>query len=242
MPTIMQWLRKMQPAYEFHLAGLFLIAIFMATLISFPAFKGMHLVLLFIASLAFAIGFSIWSWPTVKKVWDHPAIKVLTVIIHLFVLLTSAILARNVVASAIGLPPQDFEVSVGLIALVYYVPTWAMFVSILVGIFAFFLYLIGLFIGTVNRPFKETVKLLGHAAGALAICFYSFYVFDFAYKNEKSLYPFVRWVALLGDFQRVVAYPGFGATERIRLHENGVISVATVENNTVVIRVRVYEQ
>lgn len=242
MRTFFQWLRNLQPAYQAHLAGLFFIAIFMLAVLAFADFKGTHQGLLFLASLAFAIGFSIWCWPTVKIVWVHPVGKALIVIVHLFVLLFAAILARNVVASALGLPPQDFDVSVSFIALVFYIPAWSMVVSILVGISAFFLYFIGLLIGVFNRPFRETVKLFGHAAGALAICIYSSSVFDFANKNEKSLHPLVRWVALFGDFQSAEAYPGVGATERIRLHENGVISVATVENNAVVIRVRKYEQ
>lgn len=242
MGSFLQWLRNMQPAYQAHLAGLFLVVIFMLVVLAFPAFKGTHQGLLFLASLAFSIGFSIWCWPTAKKVWEHPVGRALIVIPHLFVLLFSAILARNVVASALRLPPQDFDVSVSFIALVFYIPAWSMVVSILVGIFAFFLYSIGLLIGVFNRPLKETAKLFGHAAGALAICIYSSSVFDFANKNEKSLHPLVRWVALFGDFQNAEAYPGVGAAERIRLHENGVISVATVENNTVVIRVRKYEQ
>lgn len=208
---------------------------------SFPAFKATHQGLLLLASLAFSIGFSIWCWTTAKKVWEHPVGRALIVILHLFVLLFAAILARNVVASALGLPSQDFDVSVSFIALVFYIPAWSMVVSIFVGISALFLYITALLIGAFNRPFKETAKLFGHAAGALAICIYSYSVFDFAHKNEKSLHPLVRWVALFGDFQSAEAYPRVGATERIRLHENGVISVATVENNTVVIRVRKYE-
>lgn len=232
----------MQPAYQAHLVGLVFIAIFMLVVFVFPAFKGTHQGLLLLASLAFAIGFSIRCWPTVKKVWEHPVGSVLIVIPHLFVLLFAAILARNVVASALGLPPQDFDVSVSFIALLFYIPAWAMVVSILVGIFAFLLYVIALLIGLFNRPFKETAKLFGHAAGAFAICIYTSAVFEFANKNEKSLHPLVRWVALFGDFQSAGTYPGIGAAERIRLHENGVISVATIENNTVVIRVRKYEQ
>ena len=103
------------------------------------------------------------------------------------------------------------------------------------------MYVVGLLIGALNRPFKETAKLFGHAAGALAICVFSSSVFDFANKNETSLHPLVKWVALFGDFQSAEAYPGVGAADRSRLHENGVIFVATVEENTVVIRVRKYE-
>jgi hypothetical protein len=232
----------MQPSYQANLTGLFFIAIFLLAALAFPAFKGTHQVMLFIASLAFAIGFLIWGWPTVKKVWLHPVGRTLIVILHLFVLLFAAILARSVVASALGLPPQDFDVSVSFITLLFYIPAWSIVVSIVLGISSFFLYFIGLLIGAFNRPFKETAKLFGYAAGALAICIYSSSVFEFANNNEKSLHPLVRWVALFGDFQSSKDYPGVGANERIRLHENGVISVATVENNTVVVRVRKYTQ
>ncbi|KAA0693262.1 hypothetical protein DT594_15425 [Halopseudomonas laoshanensis] len=232
----------MHPAYQAHLAGLIFIAILALGVFVFPASKGTHQGLLFLASLAFAIGFSIWSWPKVKEVWRHPIGRALIIIPHLFVLLLAVTIAKNVVASALGLPPQDFDVSVNFIALLFYIPAWSIVVSILVGIFAFLLYVIALFVGVFRHPFKETAKLFGHAAGALAICIYSSSVFDFANNNEKSLHPLVRWVAFFGDFQSADAYPGIGAAERIRLHENGVISVATAENNTVVIRVRKYEQ
>lgn len=241
MPTFFQWLLNMRPTYQAHLVGLIVIAIFMLAVFIFPAFKGTHQGLLFLASLAFAIGFSIWCWPTAKKVWEHPVGKALIIILHLFVLLLAATLARNVVASALGLPPQDFEVSVSFITLVFYIPAWSIVVTILVGIFALFLSVISILISAFNHSFKETAKLFGHAVGALAICIYSSSVFEFANKNEKSLHSLVRWVALFGDFQSAEAYPGTGTTERIRLHENGVISAATVENNTVVIRVRKYE-
>lgn len=241
MRNFFQRISNMQPAYQAHLVGFIFIVIFMFVVIAFPTFKGMHQSLLFLTSLAFAIGFSIWCWPTVKKVWEHPVGRTLIVILHLFVILLSAILARNVVASALGLPPQDFEMSVSFITFLFYIPAWSIVVSILVGVFTFILYIIGLIIGAFHRPLKESAKLFGHAAGSLAICIYSPAVFDFANKNEKSLHPLVRSVALFGDFQSAEAYPGIGATERIRLHANGVISVATVENNTVVIRVRKYE-
>ena len=241
MHNFLQWLRNIKPAYQVHLAGLFFIAIFMLSVFVFSDFKVAHQVFLFLASLAFAIGFSIWCWPTARKVWRHPIGKALTVILHLFVLLFAAILARNVVASALGLPPQDFDVSVSFIALLFYIPAWSIVVSIIVAVVAFFLSFIGLLIGMFNRPFKETAKLFGHAAGALAICIYSSSVFDFASDNQNFLYPLVRWVAFLGDFQNAEAYPGVSATERIRFHENGVISIATVEDNTVVIQVRKYD-
>lgn len=120
MRISLQLLRNMQSTYQAHLVGLLFIVISMLPgMLAFPASKSIQQGLLFLASLAFAVGFSIWCWPTVKKAWKHPVGKALIVILHLFILLFAAILARNVVASALGLPPQDFDVSVSVISLVF---------------------------------------------------------------------------------------------------------------------------
>lgn len=207
-----------------------------------PTLKALHQGLLLTASLMFALGFSVWCKPAMQRIWENPVARLVVIVPHLLVILLAAGLARNVVSSALGLPPQDFDVTVGLLTFVFYVPIWSLIVSFVVGIVALLLYLGGLSIGLFQRPFRESVKLFGQAAGALAICFYSSAIFDFAQSNQESLHPFIKWVALYGDFQTAPLYPGVGPQERVRLHENGVISSASVENNTVVVRVKRYEQ
>lgn len=231
----------MQPAYKAYLVGLIFIVIFTLTGAWFPTFKVTHQVLLFIASLAFATGFMGWSWPIVRKAWAHPVGRVLIVILNLIVLIFAAILARNLVASALGLPPQDFDISVSFLALMFYLPAWSIVLSIVLGISAIFLLFTGFFAGTLDSTGMKTIKFFGHSAGALLMCSYSSIGFDFINKNENQLYPIVKWVAFFGDFQSAKNYPGIAATERIRLHENGIISVATIENNSVIIRVRKHE-
>ena len=80
--------------------------------------------------------------------------------------------------------------------------------------------------------------LFAHAMGAFAISYYAITTFDFSSTNAKTLHPLVKWVAYVGDFQPSLAYPGIQANERVRLHENGVISSAVIENGEVVIYVR----
>lgn len=228
----------MQPAYQAYLVGFIFVVFFTFAGAAFPTLLVTKLVLVILASLAFAIGFLVWSWPMVRKSWAHPAGRILIVILNLIVLIFAAILARNVVASALGLPPQDFDISVSFMALLFYVPAWSIVLSIVLGISSIFLYFIGLMAGTIDHTGKKTIKLLGHSMGAFAICFFSYSGFDLINRNETYLYSVVKWVAFFGDFQNANKYPNIAASERVRLHENGVISSATVENNEVVIRVR----
>lgn len=206
-----------------------------------PSLKALHQGLLFTASIMFALGFAVWCKPAVQRVWENSVARLIVIVPHLLVILLAAGYARNVVSSALGLPPQDFDVTVGLLTLVFYVPIWSLIVSFVVGVVAVLLYMGGLLIGVFQRPFSESVKLFGQAGGAFAICFYSSTIFDFAQSNQESIHPFIKWVALYGDFQTAPLYPGIGPQERVRLHENGVISSASVENNTVVVRVKRYE-
>lgn len=235
------WFNNMRLANQLQLAGLALLVVFALTVAFDPSTRVLQQALLFCASLAFTSGFVVWFWPAFSNVWGCHFGKLLVLTLHVFVLLFAAVLSRNVVASALGLPPQDFDITVSLVAIAFYVPAWSLVVSILGGAIAFILYAYGLLIGLLRRPFGESAKLFGHSAGALAICFYSGAVFDFSSKHEKSLHPLVKWVALFSDFQNAKLYPGVAANERVRLHENGVVSSASVENNTVVIHVRKYE-
>lgn len=242
MNTMLTHLRKVKLTYKLHLSGLLLVAIALIVTLAIPSLKLLSQGLLFSASFAFAIGFAVWCEPVIRKVWSHPVARLLVLVPHFVVLLFAAAIARNVVAAAIGLPPQDFDLTVGLLTLVFYIPAWSIVVSFAVGVVAFLLYIAGLFIGLLKRPFKETAKLFGQAAGAVAIGIYSSAIFDFANSHQDSLYPLVKWVALFADFQSAPSYPGVSPTERIRLHENGVISSATVQDKTVIIQVRKYEQ
>lgn len=241
MRIILQRLRNIPLVYQAYFVGVFFFVIYMITLFVFPSFVLGRYSFILISAFFFVIGFFMWCWPAVKKIWLHPVGSTFIVVLHLFALLLSAILARNVVAAALGLPPQDFDVSVSFMALLLYVPAWSVVVSVPIGFFALILYLIALLSGVSNGADKNVAKFFGHTVGACIVFSCSLSFFDLVIKNEKFLHPLVRRIAFYGDFQQTDAYPGIGHGERIRLHENGVISLATIEDNTVVIRVRKYE-
>lgn len=173
-----------------------------------------------------------------KKAWDTLAGKITVTVANLFILILSTILARNLVAESLGLPPQDFDLTVHFFVLLLVVPSWMFFLSLLVGIYAVSAFVAGFLLSVLRKPAKEWVKLIAHAIGAFAVSWYAANAFDFFSTNTKTLHPLVRWVAYVGDFQPSFVYPGVKANERVRLHENGVISSAVIENGEVVIYVR----
>jgi hypothetical protein len=93
-----------------------------------------------------------------------------------------------------------------------------------------------------RQSFGSTIKFFTHMIGALSICYFSASGFGFVEKNVSSLFPLVKWVAYVSDYQPASNYPGIAVGERVRLHENGVVSVAVVRNGEINILVRKYEQ
>lgn len=206
-----------------------------------PNWNILHHSLIVSAPVVFAAGFLVWCWPVLKRAWAAPEKRTVISVANLFVLVLSTILARNLVAECLSLPPQDFDLTVSFFVLLVFVPCWALVVSALVGIFAVISYIGGFLFGLFRQPFIVSMKLFAHALGAFTVSFYAASVFDFWSANNKNLYPVVKWVAWAGDFQPSAAYPGIGPNERVRLHENGVISSAVIENGEVVIYVRRFE-
>jgi hypothetical protein len=202
----------------------------------FPTLTGIQNVLFFLSVFGFAIGFLFWSSPSIGKAWKHPIGKVAISVGHVIVLLFATVFARFVVASALGLPPQDFELTVSFLAFLLYLPAWSLVVSFILGVAAI-VFQIWSYLSKINK----SVQMIGHMFGALAICFFAEYSFDFVFNNEASLHPLVRHLAFVADYQPAPEYPGIKPKERIRLHENGIISSARRENGKVLINIRNYD-
>lgn len=222
--------------------GVFLVDIVLA--LAFPTSIGTQRAIMLLSAFGFAIGFAVWCWPFLTKAWTHPVGKVSITILHLFVLLLSTAFARSVVASSLGLPPQDFELTVSFIAIALYIPAWSIVVSFLIGVLAIVAMLIIGLLSVVARQLLAglTTKVIAHMVGAIAISLFFAYIFVFVGENEKYLHPVVKWVAFISDFQATPNYPGIKDNERIRLHENGVISFAQVQDGEVKIVVRAFNE
>jgi hypothetical protein len=225
-------------ASQLHLAGLAIVLVAVALHTVFSGVRGLQQMLLVAASLLFAAGFVVWCSPTLQRYRSNPAARAVVIIIHLLVLLLSAAIARNVVALALGLPPQDFDLTVSALALLFYIPVWALVVSLAVGTAAMALYLYAILGGFFRKDKSHAPRFLAQALGALAICIYSAQAFQYSSDHQATLYPLARWFALFADYQQMQRYPGVQPSEHVRLHENGVVSYAKVVNGEVVIGIR----
>ena len=141
-----------------------LLSIVFAT--SLQTHRGIQQTLLLLSSLGFAIGFSVWCWPTFSKAWSHPIGKALITLFHVFVLLLATAFARSIVASSLGLPPQDFDMTVAFISLLSYIPAWSIIISIVLGGTAIILQLVA-FVGMyIRKSFRSTAISFARMMGA----------------------------------------------------------------------------
>lgn len=203
-----------------------------------PASQGIPKTIMPLSYFGFAIGFVVWCWPFLVNAWAHPVGKVIIAILHLLVLLLSTAFARFVVASSLGLPPQDFDLTVSFVVIALYIPVWSIVASLFLGGAALVFEIFGLMGMIAPQSFGSTVKFFAHMSGALVLCFFFGRTFEYVVEHERYLYPLIKRVAFISDFQPAAKYPGIGDNERIRLHENGVISFAQIQDGEVQIVVR----
>ncbi len=223
---------NLQLPYRLYLIATFFAVISILVIVVSP--KSFQ-IFVYCAVAAYAIGFIIWSWPIVKSFWKSAIGKLVIVVSHLVILIFSTASARDLVAHSLMLPPQDFDLTVGLLALLLYIPTWGIVASLALAILFFLLYIASLAIGAVGRPLS---KPLVHSLGVLMLFLIVMGALEKFYANEKHIIPFVRLAALFLDYHPAENYPGVRKGERVRLHENGIISVAELTESGVVISVR----
>lgn len=71
------------------------------------------------------------------------------------------------------------------------------------------------------------------------ICYTSAEAFQLVKDNEGAS---SKVGCFLGDFQATSMYPGFSLGQRIRLHENGIVSIADLQDGVITIEVRKYRE
>jgi hypothetical protein len=210
------------------------------------------------------IGFGIWLWPWLQRIWGWKIGKLAITLLHGGVLLLSIIPARLLVAEALGLPPQDFDVTTTFCVLLFYLPVWLVVFEVFTLLFAF-IQLIGSFlcsfttyfpinvlvlliaklfpVGSCSRLFLEqdigqfVWRGFVHIIGAMAFALGITFLWQWYSPVTRSLIPIVRVVAYIADFQQVSLYPDVDVNRRLRLHENSVVSYAEERGWDIVISV-----
>lgn len=195
-----------------------------------PEWSVFNGLLVLIGSTLLMTGFLIWHIPFLYKIWNHEFGKVALSVVHIFILLLSTVCARSLLTQSLGLPGKDFQISLSLLTLLLYLPTWLCIISIVFGIS---FYLIGLF--KTNSPKEKNAY--GHSLGSLGTLMILYFIYIFA-ANSESLHSVVRILAFYCDYESAPNYPEVKPNERIAFHDNGVISSAWHSNGDVVISVR----
>lgn len=210
-----------------------------------------------IASLGFVVGFMfvclrIYLW--FISVWDKPFGKTPIVLLHLLVLLMSTVISRLIVAEALGVPPQSFDITVGFLVLVFYMPAWLLLGAFIftllggllligVGLGALLLFPLSIIANLLNafnlQPYLRNawskvaparlsfIDVQGHSVGALlsGVILINLYG-TLVSVAQPWVYCSVRLIAFLSDFQPAVNYPGIQAGERAHPLDNGFIAIA----------------
>jgi len=206
------------------------------------------------------LGFISWCLPLarwLRAAWEKPYAKIPIVILHLLVLLTSTACARYAVAETLGLPPQSFDLTVGILALLFYIPSWLGVLAMIVAPLAlatFTVTAIGLLLDTVwlqlstliggygYRPsVRKALNLyLFHSTGALMGSVLLAYSYGYLTENFSPAFKAVTQViALRSDFHKARHYPDVQSLEYVHPLENGYIAFAREQDDkSVLIGVR----
>lgn len=212
------------------------------------------------AVLAFGTGFVAWGTPYLRIGWASPVGGAVLALLHGLVALLAIFPARFVVGEAIKLPPQYFDVTVGIATIFFYPAMWLLIFSGLAFI-AVLTFIAGSYILQISTLpiLNETVVLVGsafprnssaylflrtgrrewmsrmtsHACGALAICLIAVCGSAVYMQIAVPFIPALKWIAYAADFQSAGTYPGVDATKRLRLLDNGVVAYAESTGRTI---------
>lgn len=189
-----------------------------------------------------ALGLMTWLIPVLQGAWRYGYVRRLMLMLHLEVILVAAMIARNIMTSATGLPGQDFVMATGALALPLYIFVWLTLAMLLVGLatvvwqitlglVALGVPLLAMLIPSVGRRVKN--RLEGKKNIALARLLGVVGLFGGLLVSSQQLRDFQPelervglWIAYYGDYQAADKYPGLPADDRTLMHANGVYSVA----------------
>ncbi|MHC1674440.1 hypothetical protein ACODUM_16440 [Stenotrophomonas maltophilia] len=189
-----------------------------------------------------ALGLMTWLIPILQGAWRYGYVRRLMLMLHLGVILVAAMIARNIMTSATGLPGQDFVMATGALALPLYIFVWLTLAMLLVGLatvvwqitlglVALGVPLLAMLIPSVGRRVKS--RLEGKKNIALARLLGVVGLFGGLLVSSQQLRDFQPelervglWIAYYGDYQAADKYPGLPADDRTLMHANGVYSVA----------------
>ncbi|QCD44205.1 hypothetical protein [Campylobacter mucosalis] len=226
-----------------YVAGLIIIVISAIFNFYYPSNKN-FILLAFIGLICFGVGSFIWTLPYLIKIWKwgFGAGKVVIFILNLILYHISTILAQNLVADEIGYPVKDYPITIEILSTLLYVFLAILLIVFICGIsmlIAFIVMMVADFIIDVANKILiqnkiKNIKQLYFARilGIALICL-MLHHFNHSFFNEIRF--LTRYIAYIADYQTINNYPYAIQNKRMILHENAVVSFATIEDGKVII-------
>lgn len=201
----------------------------------------------------FAFGFIFRASGFVAGSWRTPWRKVVSVVVHAVVLIMSLASAKRVVSEALGLPAQDFESTVSLLALEFYVLALLVAFAIILMIFSIIAALASWILMISQAPFindfllifsnvfpsNSTIRnfiqvgrgelafaLICHCLGSMIVAAVMVETWDRNIKMFTDNPAIIKVLAYSLDYRNLTQYPGIEHNDMAVLHENGVVSYA----------------
>ena len=206
-------------------------------------------IILFCGIIIIEFTFIIWIIQFYKdKIKGKPFYIFIFSIVNLFILWFSNAYAHELVVNSLGLPAEDFGLTLHLLVLICYIPA-----AIIATIFVFFIVYLCLCIlvifklawGLLYSIIHPFLVMFGWAKADILVnkdhrLILHFFVFGvtcllltsvlaFIVKHQSSFYPAIRYIAYIVDYEYLYNYPQVDKNKKVKLHENGFVS--TMEGN-----------
>ena len=231
---------------KFYLFGISVIA-FSTILILNRQNNIITLVILSAGIMLFSLGFMFWCYSLLKMRWIINTAKIFLILLNIPTYLISEFLSRFIIAQTLNLPVKDFELTLKALTSIFYIPVGVFLSCFILMMFAFLVMVFGMLVETITSSlpkFKYKFKFiyLCRLFGVISIVSIINSVSgNIIIQNTPLIIKTIKNIAFYGDYQEMRKYPTIKEGERVILHENGVISVASKINNEIVIDVRKIE-
>ena len=202
------------------------------------------LVILSAGIMLFCLGFMFWCYSLLKMRWIINTAKIFLILLNIPTYLISEFLSRFIIAQTLNLPVKDFELTLKALTSIFYIPVGVFLSCFILMVFAFLVMFFGMLVETITSSlpkFKYKFKFiyLCRLFGAISIISIINSVSgNIIIQNTPLIIKTIKSMAFYGDYQEMRKYPTIKEGERVILHENGVISVASKINNEIIIDVR----
>ena len=227
---------------KFYLFGISVIA-FSTILILNRQNNIITLVILSAGIILFCLGFMFWCYSLLKMRWIINTAKIFLILLNIPTYLISEFLSRFIIAQTLNLPVKDFELTLKALTSIFYIPVGVFLSCFILMMFAFLVMVFGMLVETITSSlpkFKYKFKFiyLCRLFGVISIVSIVNSVSDIIIQNTPLIIKTIKNIAFYGDYQETRKYPTIKEGERVILHENGTISVASKINNEIIIDVR----